>query len=244
MMILQLGHVSACHFLCLVLLLSLCGSPATDALQCQQQRLSRRACLSGIGFAATIATVTNAKEEDSQQFATSAGRKGCETMSDPARTVVTCTGDLSVDQVRLSGIAATANGVSTSAVKNPSRFSPPWTYLTETDDAIRAWKSLQAAIQKVCEKEDLQILAVTDSYLYATVRTAQPPGLTVDDLEFVLRPIDKVVLYRSASRSSVFIYPLTQPVSDRNSNLQRLQKIRSVLEWEELGYPQQGSQRL
>ena len=88
----------------------------------------------------------------------------------------------------------------------------------------------------------LQYIYILD--LHAKIQTEFPKGLTFDDLEFLIRPEDNLVLYRSVSRASVFPYPLTQPVSDKNSNLNRLQRIRNKLGWDELGMPQTGSNRI
>jgi uncharacterized protein (DUF1499 family) len=187
-------------------------------------------------------------------FATAAGRRNCTTTSDLTKTVVTCTGGLLVldepsssssslghaqqqqqqqqQQGRLQSISASENGVSTSAIRNPAAYMAPWSYLTATSDALQAWSSLQSAVAAI---PGCHIVTITDTYLHATVPTSSPSlGGGLDDLEFVLRPAERLVLFRSASQTTIYIYPLTQPVSDRGSNRRRLETLRDTLGWQEI----------
>lgn len=74
-----------------------------------------------------------------------------------------------------------------------------------------------------------------DYYLHAEAPSTVPKG-GIDDLEFILLPDESLVLFRSSSRQSVFVYPLQQPVSDGGSNRARLQTVQRALGWPDLGY--------
>merc|ERR1712146_437869 len=54
----------------------------------------------------------------------------------------------------------------------------------------------------------------------------------VDDIEFLFNPEDGIFSYRAASRQSIYIYPLQQPIADRKLMDQRLNAIKDELGWE------------
>jgi len=220
-------------------------------------RRNRRDVLSSFSSLISLSILTSepapsngieyAESTPTAKAATSVGRRGCKTVTTPSTTIVTCTGDMlqSNTDGRVSKISANENGVSTSSVRNPSRYSPPWSYLTQTSDPKKAWDSLVLAVNDV--EPGVTIVELTDTYIHATVATSFPSGLGedgIDDMEFILKAQDNAILYRGASRISVFVYPLTQPVSDRNSNLKRLEKIRNQLGWDEMGMRQEGAKSL
>ena len=66
----------------------------------------------------------------------------------------------------------------------------------------------------------------------ATARSAIPP-LGIDDVEFLLNPVDNIVTYRSNSRE--LVYAGTQVIGDGGSHLNRLETIRRKLGWNEMG---------
>ena len=161
----------------------------------------------------------------------------CKSESDPFKTTKHCVRFGRDKDNRLLTVAADENGISTSAVRNPSKFSAPWDYVPETFEADVAWKSLKIAITElegariVEEKMEPQV----SYYLHATAPSSVPPG-SIDDIEFVLNPDAKLVFFRSVTRDTVFLYPLQQPLSDRGANLKRLESIRKNLGWSRLSY--------
>ena len=169
---------------------------------------------------------------------TGSSRLGCSTASNPSSTIVTCLGFGKSSEGRLQGCAADEACIATSAVRNPSKYGPPWQPSSgpERVDADRAWRSVVAAVG---EQPGLKIVEQDDGarYLRATAASVIPPD-GQDDVEFVLRDDDGLrLLYRSATRQSVFVYPLQQPVSNQKSHLERLVAIRRRLSWEEAGLP-------
>lgn len=57
----------------------------------------------------------------------------------------------------------------------------------------------------------------------AVVHIYQVPPGSVDYVEFLVKPADQIVLYRSVSRDTLFLYPLQQPVSDQGNLKGRLE---------------------
>jgi len=198
--------------------------------------LGRRAVLSAALFAVSPSRTPAA------DITGDVSRK-CNTVSTSSYTMVTCQNfGLSKEQ-RLSTCAADESCISTSAVRNPSKYGPPWKPVNaaEAASADRAWR---AVVSAVTDEPGLNIVEKDDGarYLRATGVATVPTDGT-DDVEFIMRTEGNradVLLYRSATRQSLFLYPLQQPVANQKSHEQRLISIRRRMGWEEAGLPSDG----
>lgn len=205
-------------------------------------RRSRRQVMLGSGAAAVLLSSApqNVRAEEARPPPPPPGiaPPGCKVVSNPSTTTVRCNRTGRRRDGRLLVCRADENCVSCSSVKSPSKFGAPWSYTPETFSETRAWKSLKDTLLSVQGVELVEEnLTAEDGtfYLHATAPALIPPG-SVDDLEFVLNPKDKLVFYRSATRDTVFVYPLQQPVGDKGNNRARLESVRTALGWELLSY--------
>ena len=155
----------------------------------------------------------------------------CVTDSNPQTTVVSCRQLGLKDDGRLLGCQANENCFSTSAT-SATKYSSPWKYYAQ--DTEQAWSLLRAAV----ENQGLKVLqadAVTHYMLAAEKGTArqgqpQPAGSSLF-YEFLLKPDEKLVLYRAVVDKTVFVYPLQQPVTDFGVLKDRLKGIISKTGW-------------
>ena len=134
----------------------------------------------------------------------------------------------------LAKCPAASNCISSTSVGNPSKYGAPWSFAEVTDDPQAAWRSLQEALQ---QQPHVQIVESDDVYVHA-VLPSRFPSRGTDDLEFLMRPEERLVLYRSASRDTQYIYPFAQPLSDFGHHQRRLEEIRGRLGWRPLDWNQ------
>lgn len=212
--------------------LALCPPPSSSrlAVTAGPASTSRRAAAAGLAALALPLSARAASITGTEAI----GRR-CKTASSPSATTVTCLGFGLRPDGRLSGCAADEGCVSSAAVTNPSKFAPPWApsdVSPEASDPQRAWRAVVSAVE---DEPGLDIVERDDGarYLRAQGASAVPPEGT-DDIEFLLRVEGRgaTALFRSASRTNVFVYPLQQPVPNQDSHLKRLasSKPRALLE--------------
>lgn len=162
----------------------------------------------------------------------------CNTQSTPAATVVTCLGyGLEASTGRLHGCGADEACIASSAVNNPSKYAPPWQPrqgAREATDVPRAWRSLVAAVE---DQPGLTIVDRKDEKYYLRAQgKSEVPNDGTDDVE--IRMLDETpprALFRSATRQSIFVYPLQQPVPNQKSHAERLEAIRLRAGWDQIG---------
>lgn len=168
-----------------------------------------------------------------------ASAAACRTQTNPLFSRRTCVRTGLQEDGRLLACMPSENCVSTSAIKSPAQFGPPWSYSPVTNNATQAFTSLVDALQASGLK--VQDVDRDKLYVHATAPTSITGAIAndVDDLEFRMSPPDELVFYRSASREAVFFFPpqnlYSVPLSDGNSNRIRLETLRKRLGWQSLG---------
>lgn len=166
----------------------------------------------------------------------------CTTQSNPTSTTVTCFNFGVRKNGNLNSCTSQEACIATAAASNPTKFSPPWEppkNSRQAKDVKSAWTLLVAAVE---DQPGLKIVSRDDEkyYLRAEGKATIPVGGT-DDVEFrILDELPPKATYRSATREALYVYPITQPVSNQQSHADRLEAIRKRLGWNNVGPPGDG----
>ena len=116
-----------------------------------------------------------------------------------------------------------SNCISSSSITSlDGKYGIPWTYNKDAKDEYNELVNI------VKSNKLLKLIDINDDnyYIHAEAKSAVPPT-GIDDIEFLLNPIDKIITYRSNSRD--LIYAGTDPLPDGGSNKNRLEEIKRAL---------------
>ena len=179
-------------------------------------------------FLSTIIAMSPVSVANAKQF------PACVTESNPQTTTISCRQLGLKDDGRLLGCQANENCYSTSA-SSPSKYASPWKYSAQSTE--EAWTLLRAAVEnqglKVLKADEATHYMLTAEKGVAKKGQPQPAGSSLF-YEFLLRPEEKLVLYRAVVDKTVFLYPLQQPVTDFGVLKDRLSGVLSKTGWASL----------
>lgn len=123
---------------------------------------------------------------------------------------------------RLLPCKTISNCISTSSINSIEKYGRPWTF--ENDPK----SEFNAIIEAIKSDSFLKIVDTNDDILYirAEAKSAVPPS-GIDDIEFLVNGLDKIIAYRSNSRETLMAG--TQLIGDGGSNRNRLESIKRKL---------------
>ena len=121
-----------------------------------------------------------------------------------------------------------SNCISSSSITSlDGKYGVPWKFTKDPKDEYNE-------LLNVIKSNSL--LKLVDSnidslYIHAEAKSSIPIG-GIDDIEFLINPLDKIITYRSNSRELVFAG--TDPIPDGGSNKNRLESIKRSLNVQEM----------
>jgi uncharacterized protein (DUF1499 family) len=136
--------------------------------------------------------------------------------------------DYGIKDGRLLKCRVKSNCVSTSSINSVDKYSAPWEFPSSSEDEF------QAIINAVQSDPYLNLIEADGGklYVHAEAKSAFPPN-GIDDLEFLINPRDKLITYRSNSRTLVSAG--TEIVGDGGSNKNRLLSMQRRLGVQQMG---------
>lgn len=124
------------------------------------------------------------------------------------------------------GMSNANNCVATSSTTKVAAYSPPWTFTCEPDQAFQTLLK----ILKDNEESNLGIRVTLADPQQLVIKATAVRLAFVDEMEFVIRPEDNVVVMRSGERTKGAGDGSTNPTKSSNSdfgaNKARLEKMR------------------